>query len=52
MLAVFALVFFIVAMIVLGTVHGWVFWMLLGLAALAADHIYPYTPWVRGRRVP
>lgn len=49
MLAAVAAILFIVALIVHGSVSGWVFWALLGLLALALHEVYPYTPYYRRR---
>jgi hypothetical protein len=40
MLAVLALIAFVVSLVVYGSLHGWVAWMLLGLIFLAADAVF------------
>jgi hypothetical protein len=40
-LAFLAFVAFVVSLVVYGSVHGWVFWLLLGLALLALSAVAP-----------
>lgn len=45
MLALAALIAFIIAIVVHGGVHGYVFWMLLGFALVAADRLLVGLGW-------
>ncbi len=39
MLALLALIAFVISVVVYGSVHGWVFWFLLGAIFIAADRL-------------
>lgn len=56
MFAVAAVILFIVGIFVLGTVHSWAFWLLLGCAVLALHFVFDVgiptlTARASGRRV-
>lgn len=54
MLALLALIAFVVGLVKLGSFDTWQAWLLLGLIFLAADALYHWAPWdgARRRRVP
>lgn len=47
MLALLALIAFVIALAVHGVIHGYVFWMLLGFAFLAASLFLDFLGWDR-----
>lgn len=50
MFALIAVILFAIGIFVLGTVHTWAFWLLLGLVALALDFVLDLgVPGIRSR---